>query len=95
MKQTTYKTEFISKAPCSMENGVLYIVPHANLSMHKCMCGCGETVIAPIDENGGRERGFWGWTYDGKNASLHPSVGNYKQACKSHYFLTNGKVQWC
>lgn len=97
MKYTEYKTKFVKASSdiTKIEEGVLYLIPHYNCAMHKCMCGCGEVVITPIDDNSGKTLGYWGWTYDGSNASLIPSVGNFQQPCKSHYFLKNGKVQWC
>ena len=95
MKQTTYTTEHVSTKPKEMQNGVLYVMEHYNLAVHRCMCGCGEEVITPIDENGGKTPGYWGWTECSGMASLHPSVGNFQFKCRSHYFLKNGKVQWC
>ncbi|MBQ7347782.1 MAG: hypothetical protein IJW55_07480 [Clostridia bacterium] len=94
MRQIIYTTERVNSKPAVLKDGVLYVMPHYNLAVHRCMCGCGEEVITPIDENGGRSPGFWGWTADGINVSLHPSVGNFQFKCRSHYFLKNGKVQW-
>lgn len=95
MKQTTYTTEHVRTKPKEMRDGVLYVMEHYNLAVHRCMCGCGEEVITAIDENGGNTPGFWGLTENGGVASLHPSVGNFQFKCRSHYFLKNGKVQWC
>jgi len=33
-------------------------------------------------------------TYDGVNVSMHPSIGNWSLACRSHYVIRNGKVRW-
>ena len=94
MRQTTYITEHVLTKPKSLKDGVLYVMPHYNLAVHRCMCGCGEEVITPIDENDGKTPGFWGWSQNGANISLHPSVGNFQFKCRSHYFLKNGTVQW-
>lgn len=90
MKQYSYTTKFVDHMPEQLEEGVLYLAPHYDCAMHKCMCGCGESVCTPLGENG------WSWSKDsGGNVSLHPSIGNFQYPCKSHYFLKNGKVQWC
>ncbi len=96
MRQTTYTTEHVLTKPKSLKEGVLYFMPHYNLAVHRCMCGCGEEVITPIDENGGKTPGYWGYTEQTPGTvSLLPSVGNFQFKCRSHYFLKNGKVQWC
>lgn len=95
MRQNTYTTEHVLTKPKTMKDGVLYFMPHYNLAVHRCMCGCGEEAITAIDENGGKTPGYWGYTEDGAMVSLHPSVGNFQFKCRSHYFLKNGKVQWC
>ena len=92
VKQETYKTKFVNLMPSDdlMRDGVLYMAPHFHVAVHKCMCGCGEKVVTPLEDEG------WMWSYDSntKAASLYPSVGNFQQSCKSHYFLTHGKVHW-
>ena len=90
MRKQTYETVFVEKIPMELKEGVLYIAPHYNCAMHKCMCGCGEVVSTPLDDVHG-----WKWTFDGVNASLSPSIGNFQQKCKTHYFLKDGKVHWC
>jgi len=85
----TYDTEFVNQIPKELKDGVLYVAPHYEVVVHLCMCGCGEKVITPLNEYG------WRWTFNDGNVSLNPSVGNFQYNCKSHYFLKNGKVQWC
>lgn len=91
MKRETYETQFVEYMPEELVEGVLYLAPHFGSALHKCMCGCGEVVSTPLGEGG------WSYNYNEIHnaASLHPSIGNYQQKCKSHYFLKNGKVQWC
>ena len=90
MKHNNYKTEFVEHMPEELEEGILYVAPHFECALHKCMCGCGEFVCTALVKGPG-----WTWNFDGANVSLSPSIGNYSYACKSHYFLKNGKVQWC
>ncbi len=95
MRHLKYSTELVPTKPKEMKEGVLYVMPHYHLVVHRCMCGCGEEVITAIDDNGGKTPGYWGWSENGGTVSLHPSVGNFQFKCRSHYFLKNGKVQWC
>ena len=36
----------------------------------------------------------WQLTFDGVSISLYPSIGNWSLACRSHYRIKRGKVQW-
>lgn len=89
MKQTNYQTLFVDRMPAEIEDGILYVLPHLQVAIHNCMCGCGEKVVTPLGDS------HWSWTYDGNNTTLSPSVGNFQYDCKSHYFLRQGKVIWC
>ena len=84
-----YTTEFVDYIPNQLEEGILYVCIKYNIVAHSCMCGCGEEIFTPISNVQG-----WNLLYDGKNASLSPSVGNEAYPCKSHYFLKNGVVKW-
>lgn len=90
MKQKYYETVFVDRMPMELKEGVLYVAPQFDCALHKCMCGCGEVVSTPLVKEVG-----WEWTFDGEHVSLSPSIGNYHQKCNSHYFLEDGKVQWC
>ncbi|WP_419776514.1 DUF6527 family protein [Mycolicibacterium neoaurum] len=35
----------------------------------------------------------WTLTFDG-TVSLHPSIGNGQQSCRSHYNIRNDRVEW-
>lgn len=58
----------------------------------KCPCGCGRTIeLLVIPEASPR----WNITINGTGRpTLHPSVW-LKDGCQSHFWLRNGKVQWC
>lgn len=80
--------EFIESFPASMNPGVLYISIEYGTCGHLCACGCGTEVITPLGP------AQWAFTYDGKNVSLRPSVGNWGLPCKSHYIVDRGNVRW-
>lgn len=86
MKTITHK--FVQNAPDKLEEGVLYISIEYASALHKCFCGCGKEVVTPISPTG------WKLIFDGKTVSLTPSIGNWALPCKSHYWITNDKVEW-
>lgn len=76
--------------PDTLEEGVLYISLLYDTAIHKCCCGCGNDVVTPGHPNG------WQMTLTEPNlVSLHPSIGNWQFACKSHYWVRNNVVIWC
>jgi hypothetical protein len=78
--------EFIDVMPSSREEGKLYISIKYRTAIHNCLCSCGMKVVTPIRPAG------WRLTYDGDTVSLHPSIGNWSFACRSHYWITNNQV---
>jgi hypothetical protein len=56
--------------------------------VHLCLCGCGNKVVTPLSPTG------WRMTFDGKTISVHPSIGNWNLACRSHYWISDGRVRW-
>jgi hypothetical protein len=72
--------------PRVLEEGVLYISEECELAAHKCCCGCGEDVITPLNP------ARWRLNRQGGRVSLHPSIGNWKFACRSHYWIRNNRV---
>jgi hypothetical protein len=72
--------------PEVLADGVLYISDEFQLAAHKCCCGCGEDVITPLNE------AQWSVMKRGSMVSLWPSVGNWKYACCSHYWITANQV---
>lgn len=58
----------------------------------RCPCGCGETVELPLSPD---LEPRWDLTIDRKKRpSLSPSVWR-KTGCRSHYWLSKGRVRWC
>ena len=78
-------TEFI---PEYIEEGVLYVSTKYGTAIHKCCCGCGEEVVTPLAPTD------WRLKLRGHAATLHPSIGNWSFACRSHYWIRDGKVIW-
>ena len=85
----TITTCFVEFIPDVLKEGILYISEKYHTTTHLCPCGCGEKVPIPIDPN------FWdnAWilTVNGDKPTLMPSLLQ-RFACKSHYFITAGKI---
>ena len=82
------KHEFVEFIPDKLENGIVYVsMPYATV-VHKCCCGCGTEVVAPLSPTD------WKLIFDGETVSLDPSIGNWSFACKSHYWIRRNKVKW-
>lgn len=86
----TIHHKFVEYIPATKEqiDGVVYITTTYNTAVHKCFCGCGQQVITPLSPTD------WKITYDGESISLYPSIGNWSYECRSHYWVTKGKVIW-
>ncbi len=81
------KTEFVNEFHNleTVDDLVIYISIKNRAVMHKCPCGCGETVYMILGKDD------WCLIYDG-TLSLTPSVGNFYFECKSHYFIVDDSI---
>jgi hypothetical protein len=74
--------------PERLRRGTLYVSREFAVAVHLCACGCGTEIVTPIGGDG------WSVTCDGKSVTLDPSIGNASLACRSHYRITRGTVDW-
>jgi hypothetical protein len=88
MKLREIQPEFVEFIPRQLDEGVLYISERFQTASHKCACGCGEKVVTPLSPV------EWRLSRDGPVVSLHPSIGNWNYACRSHYFIRNNRIHW-
>jgi hypothetical protein len=80
--------EFVTSFPADPVPGVIYVsMPYAT-ALHLCACGCRSRVVTPLARNG------WELRYRGDGVTLHPSIGNWRMPCRSHYWVRNGEVTW-
>lgn len=88
MRQTNLSHQFVEYIPEQLEEGVLYISQRYGTAAHRCCCGCGEEVVTPLTPTD------WALRVDGNVVTLHPSIGNWSFACRSHYWIRRNKVIW-
>ena len=74
--------------PENLEPGVLYVSEQFGAAAHLCACGCGSKIRTPLGPT------EWAAEEADGGPTLHPSVGNWQQACQSHYLITRGDVLW-
>ncbi|WJI14647.1 hypothetical protein MWN52_13560 [Pseudoxanthomonas winnipegensis] len=88
MKVDHYQHRFVESFPRPLDEGVLYVSTRFPCTAHACACGCGKEVISNLSPTD------WKLIYDGVGVSLNPSIGNWQFPCRSHYWITGGRVEW-
>ena len=87
-KLLTIKLQRVRYVPKVLEPGLLYVAEEFGAALHLCACGCGAKVSTPLGPT------EWSLKETASGPSLHPSVGNWQLPCKSHYWISGGKIVW-
>jgi hypothetical protein len=74
--------------PKNLEPGILYVAEEFGAAVHLCACGCGLKVSTPLRPVG------WTLEESAAGATLFPSIGNWQQPCKTHYWIREGTIIW-
>lgn len=87
---TALKPIYVRYMPSAdtVREGELYISLEFQTAIHKCCCGCGEEVVTPFNS------AQWHIYEKDGEVTLHPSIGNWSYACRSHYFIKNNRIVW-
>ena len=90
MRVNELRPEYVDFIPPveAMEEGVLYISKQFCTTAHLCACGCGNEVVLPFGSHG------WTLTESPAGVTMRQSVGSFNLPCKSHYFITDNKIEW-
>lgn len=88
MRTPSFKLQRVQYMPKALEPGILYVAEEFDVAGHLCACGCGNKVMTPL--------GPTEWAFDeaADGPTLSPSIGSWQLPCKSHYWITRGKVRW-
>lgn len=89
MKLEHITLQRVEYMPKQLEPGVLYVSEKFGAVAHLCACGCGAKIRTPLGPT------EWKFKETAAGPSLWPSVGNWQQACKSHYVIDGGEIVWC
>ena len=82
------RLERVHYMPKVLEPGVLYASEEFGAAAHLCACGCGAKIRTPLGPT------EWRLEESTEGPSLSPSVGNWQQPCRSHYWIWQGKIEW-
>jgi hypothetical protein len=74
--------------PKELEEGFLYVSEEFSTAAHLCACGCGSKIRTPLGPT------EWSFEETPLGPTLKPSIGNWQQACMSHYWIQKGNVIW-
>lgn len=88
MTEVRLGLELVEDMPDQILSGILYVSDEYEIACHRCACGCGSLVYTPL---GSTE---WRFSYDNGKPSLKPSIGNWALPCRSHYWISKGRVLW-
>ncbi|MDY0885383.1 DUF6527 family protein [Dongia soli] len=80
-----YVYETVERIPNQLREGVVYHSEEFELAALLCVCGCGHriTLLVPDSHQ---------VTSSNRLATIRPSIGVFDAPCKSHFFITAGKV---
>lgn len=84
----TIKLIRVHYMPKELEPGILYVSEEFGVAGHLCPCGCNNKIITPLGPTD------WSLTVIRDRPTLYPSIGNWQIPCRSHYWITNGLVEW-
>jgi len=88
MRLERLRLERVEGMPARLEPGILYYSERYRTAAHLCACGCGMKVRTPIKPT------FWQLWEERSGPSMKPSIGNWQQPCRSHYWIADGEVHW-
>jgi len=74
--------------PKQLQPEMLYVSEEFGIAGHLCPCGCGNKIITPLGPTD------WRLTVTKGVPTLYPSIGNWQLPCRSHYWITNGEIEW-
>jgi len=83
-----FELERVHYMPKEPQPGILYVSEEFGVAAHLCPCGCGSKIRTPLGPT------EWSVKETPSGPTLSPSVGNWQQACQSHYLITRGEVIW-
>jgi Family of unknown function (DUF6527) len=88
MNETRLSLVMVDDMPNEISSGILYVSEEYEIACHRCVCGCDNLVYTPLGPT------EWRFYNEGGKASLKPSIGNWALPCRSHYWISAGRVLW-
>jgi hypothetical protein len=82
-----YVYQAVERIPKVLSNGVVYHSEEFEIGALLCACGCGHRVSLLVPDS-------HQVTSEGGMATVRPSIAVCDAPCKSHYFISAGRVEW-
>ncbi len=82
-----YVYQAVERIPKLLSNGVVYHSKEFEVGALLCACGCGHRVSLLVPDS-------HQITSDGGMATVRPSIAVCDAPCKSHYYISSGRVEW-
>jgi hypothetical protein len=79
--------QVVERVPKQPNAGVVYHSEEFEVAALLCACGCGHRVMLLVPDS-------HQVTSEGGMATVRPSIAVCDAPCKSHYFITAGRVEW-
>lgn len=77
----------VERIPKQLSSGIVYHSEEFELGALLCACGCGHRVMLLVPDS-------HRVTSEGGMATVRPSIAVCDAPCKSHYFITAGRIEW-
>lgn len=85
---TKIEVQHVHLMPRDLQPGILYVSKEFGTAHHLCACGCGSKIRTPLGPT------EWRLDETADGPTLRPSIGNWQQPCRSHYFIRRGRIEW-
>lgn len=82
-----YSYQAVERIPKLLSEGIVYHNKEFQLAALLCACGCGHRVTLLVQDS-------HQVSSEGGLATIRPSIAVCDAPCKSHYFVSAGKVEW-
>jgi hypothetical protein len=83
-----FELQRVRYIPAALLPGILYVSEEFKIAVHLCACGCGSKIRTPLGPT------EWTVRETMRGPTLSPSIGNWQEACRSHYWIRNGEIEW-
>jgi hypothetical protein len=87
MDTELFTYQAVERLPKQLDRGVLYHSEEFEVAALSCACGCGHRVMLLVPDS-------HQVSSQGGMATVRPSISVCDAPCKSHYFITSGRVEW-
>jgi len=88
-----FNLKYVEDIPDKYRGNIIYIIGTQNttwLLTFLCPCGCQAKVHLNLLSS---DSPFWNFTIVKQRISINPSIRS-KYGCKSHFWITKGRVRW-